>query len=423
MEKNNFYKILAVLVLAVTMFSSCKKESENIFTLFKGLKIEYKNTIASDEVYAEFKLLKPSTGAIMSKVILTETGSTTPVYTASIPFAQKFEYSSGVVILKTASAPQSVSYKITVLDDAGNDITSQVTISYPSGKLVEASPVLATDVGTQTFPEGSTVYLDYTITSADADIQTVNLYSFATGATDPADVIIATVPDATTDKRNFRGAVRVVLNRDGESRFRIYAKNTDDDYIGDGYTHVTTSVAAGYELIANRFVYSPNIPRTLPLLDSLTLGAKCFYSISRKKAYTYDEAKEISKDIDFGIYFTVNTVNGGYYANIYSMLDVANGNAIIAKYDLSAWTKRDTKYSSLIDGGLFSTTLVSGMSLKAEAAKYARFTTFKRVATITPGKMVYFLTPEGKNGAILFNSISRDFQKRWYVNFDVKIVK
>lgn len=421
MKKYNSYKVLiTTLFIILTVFSSCKKESENMFTLFKGLKIEYKNEIASDEVYVEVNLSKVATGAVMSKLILTETGSTTPVYTISIPFAQRYTYPSGVIVLKTTD-PVNTTYTVKILDDLGNDISSQVTKTYPAGKMVINNPVLITDEEIKTLEEGTIAYLDYTIVSENENIKSINLYSF-TGASEPADVNIATVSEDANNKRVFRGAVRLTLNRDGMSRFRIYAKNENGDYIGDGYKHVNTNVATGFDLSANKFIYAPNAGEESSL-EQLPFTSKCFYSISRKQVYTYDEAKEISEDIDFGIYFTANANTGAFYVNIYNMSDAVSGNAIIAKYDLTNWTKRNTKFATILDGGIFNTTLFSGVAITTEAKKYAIFTTRNRVASMEAGKMVYFLTPEGKNGAILINSISRDFQKRWYANIDVKVVK
>lgn len=421
MKRNKSYSILCSMLLVTAIFSSCKKESESTFDIFKGLKINFTEALAQNEVYLEFKL-KMNNGT-MSKAVVKEVGSTTPAYTVNIPYSSRAEYLSGVLILK-ASNPQTVAYNITVLDMDGKDITSSVTITYPAGKQVISEAKLITDKKTETFEEGEMVYLDYSVSSDNQNIKYIWLESFADGSSEPARTTIATLPDDISDKRNFRGAIRLNLNRDGGSKFRIYVTNEANDYIGDGYTSVNTNVKTGYELMANKFVYIPNVVNVGDSgVGNLPFTAKCFYSISRKQAYTYDEAKAISEDIDFGVYFTANTSTGETYINFYSMLDATNGNAVISNYDLTSWTKRDIKFSTVLDGGIFTTTLVSGLAINTEAKKYAIFTNRKRVSSVVPGKLFYFKTPEGKSGAILVNSIGRDFNKKYYVNIDIKIVK
>jgi len=436
MKRNYIYNLAICSVgTLLTILSSCKKESENIFTMFEGLKVEYKDTAAPDEVYVEFNLSKTATGAIMSKVILTETGSTTPVYTTSIPFAQRFGYNSGVLVLKAAN-PQTVSYTITVLDDAGNDISAQVTKTFPAGKLVVVNPKLATDKEDRTFAEGDTVYLDYKIMSANDNIKYVHLYSF-TGATEPADETVATLPDDAADKRSYRGAVRVALNRDGGSRFRIYAKNEEDDFIGDGYTHVNTNVDAGFEYTANKYVFAPRFEATAAEPD---LESACFYSISKKRTYNYTEAKANSADIDFCIYLTQNTGTNKaivpYLLNLFSLS--AATNPLAGKFDFTDWTKRTTRFTSSLaliaqlSGAsdkaanvVFFDEMISGKAINTAigAGRYSANLIRSSVTNIQWGNVTFFKTQEGKFGAMYYNMFTKNYEGKWYVNIDVKVAK
>ncbi|WP_442795448.1 hypothetical protein [Pelobium manganitolerans] len=419
MATKKTYLFLALMVCGVLV--SCKKESASTFDLFKGLKVDFSKSLSANELYVELKATKTASGAIMSKITLTEVGKSNPSYTIDVPFANRYSYESGVIILK-AENPSTTQYSVKVYDDLNNEITSSVTVTYPAGKLVVSEPKLISNDGENNLAEGEVVYLDYTVTSEDKDIKYIWLESFV-GTSEPARVNIATLADNATDTHKFRGAIRLTPNRSGGMKYRLYVTDVANDYIGDGYTEVTATMDANFSLSANKYVYAPNVAPDSISLKTQPFTAKCFYSISRKQAYTYEEAKAISEDIDFGVYFTYNNAKGTYWVNVFNMADAVAGNPVIGLYDLSGWTKRDTRFSILLDGGIFNTALTSGASITAEAKKYAVLTNRKRVISVEAGKLLYFLTPEGKNGAILFNNINRDFNKQWYANIDLKVVK
>ena len=421
MKAYNFKIFLAGIAVLSIILSSCKKESENLFTIFKGLKIDFTKALASDEVYLEFNLNKPSSGAIMAKVNVTETGSTTIVYSRDISFTDRFSYSSGVIILKSNN-PSAVSYKITVLDDLGNDISSNVNISYPAGRQVVSEPLLISDKENATFDAGTTVYIDYNITSEDANIKTIWLESYATGSPEPSRVTIATLPNNIIENRIYRGAVRVNLNRDGGSKYRIYVTNDANDYIGDGYTAINTTVRTSYELAANKFIYAPDFDATVANPD---INATSFYSISKKKSYSYTEASQNSADIDFGIYLSRISTSNSFFLNFYSPLDTTNPVSQI--YNVSNWTtKRGTRYSSALPSDaatIFNSIMVSGPAIRTQASIYSILTTRNRVTNVRVGSIIYFRTPENKSGAIFINGFGRDYLGKYYVNIDVKIEK
>lgn len=421
--KKSLSKIISSLLI-ILLFASCKKESKNLFNMFDDLKIDYKSTLGSDEVYIEFNLSKPASGANMSKVMVTEVGSTAPVYTKAIPYTQRYSYFSGVIILK-ANNPETVNYKIIVLDDANNDITSQVTITYPTGTLKASNPILVDNSRILNFSAGSTVYLDYTIISEKQDINSVKLESFAKGLATETTNTVATLTN-DDDRRYFRGAIRLVLNRDGLTRYRVYAFNNRDEYMGDGYKYINTKVDVGYELSANKYIYGPDSSSTANNPD---LKSACFYSILKKRAYNYEDAKTNSADIDFGIYITYSPTNPRlYFLNIYTPNDI--GNPVSGVYNFSNWTKRNTKFTgafttagALNAASVFNDIMVSGLAIKNQASIYSIVMNRNRVVNIASGSIIYFLTQEGKYGAIYINNFNKDYLKRTFVNFDVKIEK
>lgn len=423
---NSNIKIILGFLVFFGMFSSCKKESESTYTVFKGLNIDFKEKMEEGEVYVEFNLSKAASGANMSKVILTEVGgSSTPVYSAILSFGERYTYNSGVILLKSNN-PTTVFYNITILDEENNDISSSVTITYPAGKQVVSDAVLISDKEIKTFPEGTTVYLDYNISSTEKDIKSVWLESYISTDVTPPRVRIAMLPDNATDKRNFRGAVRINMNRNGGSKFRIYVTNEAEDYLGDGYKFVNTNVNAGYELTANKFIYFPEFEATKENPDNLS---ECFYSISQKKAFNYPDAKEQSANIDFGIYMTrpIATNPNVFAINLYSINDVVAGNPMMdGRYNFSEWTKRTTLFTNGLPSNaavIFNNTLVSASSIRTQASTFSVIMTRRRVTNIQLGTIMYFKTPEGKFGAIYFNGAGKDYKGRMYLNIDVKIEK
>lgn len=414
-------------------FSSCKKESENTFTIFKGLKIDFNETLASNEVYVEFALKKAESGSGMAKVLLTENGGSAPSYSADIAFGNRFSYASGVIILK-ASNPSTVSYLLTVLDNNGSDITSQVAITYPAGQQVVSEPVLITDKETKTFNEGTIAYIDYNIHSDDEIIKSVWLESFSTGNAEPSRVTIATLPDNVTETKNYRGVVRVPLNRGAGSKFRLYVTNEANDYIGDGYTSIKTNVNAEFEMAANKFIYALDTGATEQNPD---LTTACFYSVSKKRTYNYKEAKENSADIDFGMILTPsgNTVVP-YDLNFYS-IDLGPDLSSLLMFDFSDWTtKKSFKFSpgigqyptggttSISANTFFTTNLNSGIAIDQLIAQGAfKNSILDPFVLTTIGNMFFFQTQEGKHGAVFINGFGKDYLGRWYANIDVKVKK
>jgi len=434
MKLININKIFFGLVSLLAMFSSCKKESESTYEIFKGLTIDFKQSIPSDEVYVEFDVKKTDSAKVISKITLAEAGSTTPIYTINVPYANRFGYSSGVLILKSAN-PSTASYTITVFDDKGaviNPITdNKLVISYPAGQLVASNPKLLTNKETPSVDEGANVYIDYSIHSEDADIKYIWLESFDNGLTTSSKINIKTLMEDVADKRNYRAVQRLKPYRNGGAKYRIYVTDGANDYIGDGYTSLHLNVNAGFELSANKFIYAPKLEATLANAD---LESACFYSIAKKKAYNYTEAKSISADIDFCFYITQS--NNLYSLNLFSLSNATN--PIADKFNFADWTKRATKFTPSISSvaqlnnaeplspsTVFNTNMISGTAIRQAvgAGRYASAITRTIANNIVVGSVMYLKTPEGKFGAIFINGFGKDYQGRYYTNIDLKVEK
>ena len=279
------------------------------------------------------------------------------------------------------------------------------------------SPNAVTDY--RTYNEGDEIVIEYTITSAKEDMAAIVV---TRDALSPETVQMVTLTP-TDDKRSYSGVVTFNATRAGESTYRIYALNKQQVYIGDGYTKVTVNVTPNFNYTTQKNVYLP---------DSVANSTRAsYYSIKLGKAFTYEEAKAVSADIDFAIYRSLapagtspaNTI-GGYWYHIYSP---AATTLPFTVYDLSTWTKRTTKFSlPLSEATQFRDRLISGV----EIGTYVRTksvtldqTPKTQAGHIRVGSVVYFKTPENKLGAIYFRQITTDTDGKWFANIFVKVQK
>jgi len=261
--------------------------------------------------------------------------------------------------------------------------------------------------------DGDSVYIDYTITSAKEDMAAVCIKR--EGQETP--VLQINLP-AGADKRSYSGTYKMRGTRVGLNQYRVYALNKQAIYIGDGYKSVVFNVKSNFTFMANKLVYLP---------DSVSQDLPSYYSIKLGKSFSYANGKEVSADLDFGVYRTrapLNDVNAiaGYWYHIYSL---SASPLFFNLYDISSWTKRATLFSNQAnDATAFRDNLVSGTNIGTiVAAKTINLTETARTSagTIKIGSVVYFKTPEDKFGAIHFKQITSDYNGRLAFTINVKI--
>lgn len=269
------------------------------------------------------------------------------------------------------------------------------------------------------YNDGDSVYIDYTITSAKEDMAAVCIKW--EGQEGPVQTI--NLPDGA-DKRTYSGVYKIRATRAGESKYRVYALNKQAVYIGDGYTSVTINVKPNYTYITNRRVFLP---------DSVLRDSPCYYSIKLGKSFSYLNGKDVSADLDFGIFRTVATLNDqnatdGYWYHIYSL---SADPLFFNINDISTWTKRGTLFSvpfneasTFNSNSLTGANMLSSVSIGVVAsAKQINLKETARTSggTIKVGSVIYFKTPEGKFGAIHFEQITKDFNSKTFALINVKV--
>ncbi len=276
------------------------------------------------------------------------------------------------------------------------------------------SPYAVTDY--KLVNDGDSVYVDYTINSANEDMYSVTVERSA-GASSGIERTTTRISDDSR-RRSYSDVLKLKMNRDGKTSYRIYAANQKGTYIGDGYKKVTIEVNPSYTVYANRNIYLPDtVGKVLP----------SFFSLSDGTAYSYSNGQANAAKIDFGIYRRPDgsTTNPQFIYNLYSISSSPNPFSV---YDVSAWTpKRATRFSAPVTSQL-NTFLYSAVSAST-IADLARARTINLTATaatsasasLVSGNVVFFLTPEGKYGMLLVNNISFDLDRRPFINVSVKI--
>jgi hypothetical protein len=261
------------------------------------------------------------------------------------------------------------------------------------------------------------VWIDFTINSASEDMYSYTIEKSAGNQT--PDRTIITINDPTK-RRSFSDIIKLTMNRDGKTTYRIYALNQKGIFIGDGKKSVTIDVNPSYMIYANRDIYLP---------DTVGKSLPSFFSLKDASGYSYTNAGANTAKIDFGIYrkLASNSTPAAisYTYNLYSPNVATNP---LTVYDISTWTpKRTTKFSAPITGQAtaFLTGAVSGSTIET-LAKARTINLDATVGTtlvngLNGGSAVFFLTPEGKYGMMYINVVTSDYQKRPYINVSVKI--
>ncbi len=268
------------------------------------------------------------------------------------------------------------------------------------------------------FNDGDSVHISFTITSANRDMMkiVVDATTGTGGSNQRTEVVLQ-----SNERRSYSSRLRFKMRRDGRATYRIYALDEKNVYMGDGYKSVTIEGAPSYTILADRKVYKPNPDK--PELPT-------FYAIAQGRTYTYTGGSANSSDIDFGIYTLVDQTQanqGRIVFNLYSLSAEPNP---YPAFDVSNWMKRRTLFSAPIRNaggptGVFNLALVSSSRIEEEAKKQninqTQTSSTEYATALNAGTMLYFLTPEGKYGAILINQSTVDAAANDYVSISTKI--
>jgi hypothetical protein len=268
------------------------------------------------------------------------------------------------------------------------------------------------------YNDGDSVHISFTITSANRDMMKIVVESTTGngGSNERNEVILQ-----SNERRSYSGRLRLKMRRDGRATFRVFALDEKNVYMGDGYKSVTIEGAPSYTILADRKVYRPNADK--PELPT-------FYAIAQGKAYTYAEGLANSSDIDFGIYARIDQTQANLGRLVFNLYSVSAEPNPYPAFDLSSWTKRRTLFSAPIrnaggPSGIFNTTLVSSSRIEEEAKKQNINQTQTNLTEFTTalnaGTLLYFLTPEGKYGAVLINQSTVDAANNEYLSISTKI--
>lgn len=263
--------------------------------------------------------------------------------------------------------------------------------------------------------DNTEVWIDFTINSAKEDMYTVTVERTTGTGFDRSTVYTLT----NDQRRSFSTVFKYKLQRDGQTSFRVFARNQKGVYIGDGYKKVVVDGKTSYKVFLNRNIYLPDtVAKVLP----------SFFSLNEGTTFSYNDGAANAAKIDFGIYRRMYLNSNGqaeYATNLYS---ISTPTSPLTVYDVSGWNpKRTTKFSAPIatQAAIFGGNAVSGSAIET-LAKARTINLNATVGTtaatgLVTGSAIFFLTPEGKYGMMLINSVTSDFEKKPLINVSVKM--
>jgi hypothetical protein len=255
--------------------------------------------------------------------------------------------------------------------------------------------------------DGDSVYIDFTITSPTKDMYQVAVLKV--GSTTP---MLRFPITNESQRRSYSGIVKLLANENaGLNSYRIWAYDKDGVYLGDGYKKITINVKPNFTYLPNRNIFYP---------DTANKSTNNYFSLKKGTTYNYASGQANSADIDLGIYRRPRTAPAtGFTTHIYS-LSAPNPLPYTIE-DVSTWTKRQTLFSAPVNNQAttFNNTLTTGSKIETEAKKRT-INSRSITADIPIGNIVYFLTPEGKYGVLLINTITTNYEGLPFVNVSVK---
>lgn len=257
--------------------------------------------------------------------------------------------------------------------------------------------------------DGDNVVFNFTVESAKTDIYQVSIYQV--GSAIP--FLNIPVTDASQRRKfSYTYEMGPFTGMVGINTYRIFVYDSAGIYIGDGYKTITLDVAPNYTFLPNRKLYYP---------DSTTGNLNCYLSLLKGGTYNYPDGALNSGDIDLGLYKTVTVASNGTITTNSFIYSLSAPNLPFDIYDISTWTKRETKFSSPQNGQAsnFVRNYTSGNKIETYA-KGRKPTSTSVTSSLVAGSAVAFLTPEGNYGILLVNSITQDSDGRPYMDVSIK---
>lgn len=291
--------------------------------------------------------------------------------------------------------------------------------------------------GEQTVNVSDQLQIDYTVTSADADMY--GLVLIETGANTGTKIAVG-----PTERRVKSGIQALpAISRTGPISYRLYATDKTGTYIGDGYKEITLNVVNDFTFVTERFVSIPNTTikidtnKTIlansvvsyPLVDATKAS---FFSIANATAYNFKDAAANSANIDFGTYLKVLLT---YTADSTDPTNKAKGTITpvvhfygyspgvtpsplpFPDFTFTGWTPKGTLFSAAQANTVF-TAIKTGKQISDAAAKIAVTLTNPEFVS---GSCYYFKTTDGKYGMIYPHDIGSDRLHPLYINFWIKM--
>lgn len=278
---------------------------------------------------------------------------------------------------------------------------------------------------------GDDVWIDYTVTSAKEDMYTMNLLEVGTSS--PTKYAL----DAS-QRHVASGVIKLKATaRTGPISYRLYPTGKTGIYLGDGYKSITIDVANDYTFTTERYVYIPDFPVGDPVTGVVTYpvvnaDAESYFSVTTSETFSYANGPANSAKIDLGIYrnYTSTKISPVPAAAPYYNFTVVDylyspstspSPVPFNNFDTSSWPiKRGTLFSAGVTTGAATFATFKTGLLLVTAAKKVNIN-LKTVPAVG-GYMYYFLTPEGKYGALLINNNGSDRKHGSYMNMYVKYV-
>lgn len=284
--------------------------------------------------------------------------------------------------------------------------------------LHQSEPYAMTNEDVININPSDSVLLDFTIESPEADMYQVALYK--TGGGLPQQRIPVT---DTMDRRIYSGQFMFYgrdLGAGSTTTYRIWANDRSGVYLGDGGRKFTINVSSDMQYYTNKRVFLP---------DSLEGVEPCYLSLSDGKLYSYTTGADHSESIDLGVFSRKDTIiksPGDTTFNTATYLYSLSADPLpFQSYDVGSWTKRKTLFSKTVNKGSvndMAKKFNTADKIESEARKQdINLTMYPGSAEealdkpIASGQYIYFLTPEGKYGVILIQSISDDYRQETYL--------
>ncbi|MEN0052848.1 MAG: hypothetical protein AAGC65_04230 [Mucilaginibacter sp.] len=266
------------------------------------------------------------------------------------------------------------------------------------------------------------MWIDYTVTS-DQNMYGISLLEVGTNTS------VRKIVLDESRRRSFSEIIKLkATNRVGKTSYRLYPTDKLGVYMGDGYKVLTIEVKNNFDLTTERPVQFADSAAVDAVTGSLTYTvrpqAKSFFSFDESKAYSYEEAGSNSGKIDVGIYMKrtavknsggVITVTDNYFA--YTPTSIKLSTLPFTGFDISTWEKRNTLL------GVTTQNLTNFIALKTGTQIITAATAAKTTQTsveIKSGIIFYFLSQEGRYGAVYVDKIGYDKINGYYANFLIK---